>query len=424
MRTDSKWEDWDFAQLSEALRLWTRRNPIVEANDHNKQKYDRPRKVLFSNDRERVCVYCQGEDHKPSSCTKVTDVNARREILARKRLCFNCASGNHRAANCPSKRACQNCNKRHHTSICDSKPKSDLMKMTTKNGSECVFPVVVVKVNGVKCRALIDSGAGSSYASVKLIETLGLRPTKKKTSRIDMLMTSQLTRLEIYKVKIQSVGSDYELETNLTKINKGELLFVDNPQYANLIEKYEHLRQVKMHETETKKSLPIHVVLGSGEHARVKTKERSLIGNKGEPVAEYTKLGWFVMSTGTELDEKTMMLTQTSQSDYEALCRLDVLGLEDRNEHDQSTVYDECKEQLTRSPEGLYETGLPWKGNHPPLKDNREGSLRRLSALRNRPEKRELTEHYDAVIKEQIEQGIVEEAPKQAKGIEFYIPHK
>ena len=92
------------------------------------------------------------------------------------------------------------------------------------------------------------------------------------------------------------------------------------------------------------------------------------------------------MSPGTELDEKTMMLTQTSQSDYEALCRLDVLGLEDRNEHDQSTVYDEFKEQLTRSPEGWYETGLPWKGNHPHLKDNREGSLRRLSALRNRLE--------------------------------------
>ena len=50
------------------------------------------------------------------------------------------------------------------------------------------------------------------------------------------------------------------------------------------------------------------------------------------------------MSPGTELDEKKIMLTQTSQSDYEALCRLDVLGLEDRSKHDQSTVYDEFKE--------------------------------------------------------------------------------
>ena len=109
-----------------------------------------------------------------------------------------------------------------------------------------------------------------------------------------------------------------------------------------------------MHETETKKSLPIHVAFGSGEYARVKTKERLLIGNEGEPVAEYTKLGWFVMSPRPELDEKTMMLTQTSQSDYEALCRLDVLGLKNRNEHNQSTVYDKFKEQLTRSPEGWY----------------------------------------------------------------------
>ena len=182
VRTDSNWEDWDFAQLSEALRLWTRRNPIIEASDGNKPKHDRPRKVFLSKDRERACVYCEGVDHKTGSCYKVTEINQRREILAKKKLCFNCASGNHRAANCPSKRACQNCEKRHHTSICDSKPKTDLMKMTTKTGSECVFPVVVVRVNGVKCRALIDSGAGSSYASAKLIDTLKLKPTESKTS--------------------------------------------------------------------------------------------------------------------------------------------------------------------------------------------------------------------------------------------------
>ena len=117
VRTDSNWEDWDFAQLSEALRLWTCRNPIIEASDGNKPKHDRPRKVFLSKDRERACVYCEGVDHTTGSCTKVTEINQRREILAKKKLCFNCASGNHRAANCPSKRVCQNCEKRHHTSI-------------------------------------------------------------------------------------------------------------------------------------------------------------------------------------------------------------------------------------------------------------------------------------------------------------------
>ena len=130
------------------------------------------------------------------------------------------------------------------------------------------------------------------------------------------------------------------------------------------------------------------------------------------------------MSPGTEFDEARMMLTQTSHADYEALCRLDVLGLEDKSEHDQFEVYDEFKEQLTRASEGWYETGLLWKGNHPPLKNNREGSLRRLTALRNRLNKRELLERYAAVIEDQIQQGIVEEAPNLARGVEFYIPHK
>jgi hypothetical protein len=78
------------------------------------------------------------------------------------------------------------------------------------------------------------------------------------------------------------------------------------------------------------------------------------------------------MNPGVELNHNTMLLTQTSQKDYEDLCRLDVLGLADTAEHDQSMVYSEFKEQLTRSPSGWYETGLPWRGNHPPLPSNRK----------------------------------------------------
>ena len=44
--------------------------------------------------------------------------------------------------------------------------------MTDGASDDGVFPVVVVKVNGLKCRALIDSGAGGSYASARLIKML------------------------------------------------------------------------------------------------------------------------------------------------------------------------------------------------------------------------------------------------------------
>ncbi|KAK3743472.1 hypothetical protein QZH41_003295 [Actinostola sp. cb2023] len=104
--------------------------------------------------------------------------------------------------------------------------------------------------------------------------------------------------------------------------------------------------------------------------------------------------------------------------------RLDVLGLQDFPEGDQNQVYTEFKEQLVRSPEGWYETGLPWKGNHPPLHNNEAGSLRRLHSLERKLEKQGLTEKYHNIIQEQLEAGIVERVTDPPNGREFYIPHK
>ena len=119
-----------------------------------------------------------------------------------------------------------------------------------------------------------------------------------------------------------------------------------------------------------------------------------------------------------------MLLTQTSQKDYEDLCRLDVLGLADTAEHDQSMVYNEFKEQLTRSPSGWYETGLPWRGSHPPLPTNKIGSIRLLRSLEHHLQRKNLVEDYNTVIGEQKQQGNVEPANNKATGKEFYIPHK
>ena len=170
--------------------------------------------------------------------------------------------------------------------------------------------------------------------------------------------------------------------------------------------------------------LPVHVVLGNGDYSRIKTETRPRVGKDMEPVAEVTRLGWFIMSPGKEFDRKKMLLTQTDQSDYEQLCRLDVLGLEDAPEHDQRVVYNEFKEQLTRNPEGWYETGLPWRGNFPTLPTNERGSRRRLESLVTKLKRESLTSEYDAIIQDQKRSGIAESAESPAKGVEFYLPHK
>ena len=130
------------------------------------------------------------------------------------------------------------------------------------------------------------------------------------------------------------------------------------------------------------------------------------------------------MSTGSEANMESMFLTQTTTGDYGNFCRMDVLGLEDSPCGDQSMVHSEFLEQLERSPEGWYQTRLPWKGNHPPLPSNEQGSLRRLKTLTQRLTKNGTLDEYDAIIQGQLRDGIVEEAEMAPTGREFYIPHK
>lgn len=100
--------------------------------------------------------------------------------------------------------------------------------MTDGVHGEGIFPVVVIKVNGLTCRALIDSGAGSSYASARLISELVIKPSEIKSQQIDMLLTSRKAKVELYDVKITSYDGRHERMTRLNKIDESEL-FIENP---------------------------------------------------------------------------------------------------------------------------------------------------------------------------------------------------
>lgn len=74
------------------------------------------------------------------------------------------------------------------------------------------------------------------------------------------------------------------------------------------------------------------------------------------------------MAPGVETDVSAGFLAVDAIQDCENLCSLDVLGLADTLASDQQEVYKKFREQLSCNPEeGWYETGLPWKGDHPPL---------------------------------------------------------
>ena len=322
VRTDESWREWNFPKLVDELRKWTERNPIQSKQsdkpwrDKNFQAYSREMAEIGD------AFIAKNKITKSVDCKTVATVNDRKRMLSNKRLCFNCTGYKQRAEDCKSRSLCQICQRKHHTSICNQ-----LMTATSLQRSSVMYPVVVVEVMGVKCRALLDTGAGSSYASTALLDRLRIRPHQREVRQIEMMMGVVTKPVEIFKVQISSLKGDFLLETEVTLVNKRQLLSLENPSYQQVLEKYDHLKGVKMDDMDTKDFLPVHLILGVCDYTKIKTETAPLIGAADEPIAEKTKFGWNIISPGKEVDLSPMFLTQTSMVDYDNLCRLDVLGL-------------------------------------------------------------------------------------------------
>ena len=177
-----------------------------------------------------------------------------------------------------------------------------------------VYPVVVVEVAGVKCRALLDSGVGSLYASAALLKKIGAKLHHSGMCKIEMLGSVNRT-MEVYQIKLQSINGDFEMEADMTKVEKPQRMMLENPRYKKLIEKHQHLKGVIIDDTDDRPRLPVHLILGNSECPRMSTTEPQQLGREWDPVAVYTKLGWTITSPGQELNTTNMLLTQTSRLD-------------------------------------------------------------------------------------------------------------
>ena len=207
---------------------------------------------LFHSRLGRNCIHCEAADHKANDCQQVTTINQRKHILVTKHLCFNGALGTHQAAKYPSKISCQKCGKRHHTSICDKTE----VALTANGSSEGVFPMVLVKVDGITTQVLVDSGSNSSYVSAKVADMMRKKPSESTTRRVEMLMGMHTTKLELYDAELSSIGGEFKMDVKLTKVNKTQLLTIPNPQYEKITTAYPHLRQVSIADRDTKDQLP------------------------------------------------------------------------------------------------------------------------------------------------------------------------
>ena len=179
-----------------------------------------------------------------------------------------------------------------------------------------------------------------------------------------MMMCTTTKKIDVYKVTIESLKGDFRMDTHPIRVDKESLPSTINPRYSNIIRKYPHLKEVEMDDKDQKEQLTIHLILGASDYAKIKTDSRPKVGKLGEPVGEFTKLGWTLISAGAEIDTTVMFHAKSSLLDYEKICSLDVLGLEASEGISDGSVYSEFREQLKQTEYGYYEQGYFGKLMH------------------------------------------------------------
>ena len=72
------------------------------------------------------------------------------------------------------------------------------------------------------------------------IGPLKIKPVNLEVKQVDILMGTSMAPLETYETSVTSVCGNFKMSVNLIKVEKGELLTIDN--YEAVIAKYPHLK--------------------------------------------------------------------------------------------------------------------------------------------------------------------------------------
>lgn len=429
VRTDDSWEDWGMEDLLKALQKWLKRNKGDDSERKVEEKKDRRERNWYEREEDKDkkekrkvkphCVYCE-KDHWGEACNLFDTLAKRKQFFVEKKLCFNCGRSGHRGKDCRS-RGCFHCKAKHHTSLCD-KNETVFTGYIPTSEEKSLPAIVPVRIQGVVLWAYLDTGSGRNFISRDAIEKLNLTPTRHETRHIVTVNGVKRQSLPLFDVTLKSLDDQVQEKIEVTGSKMPDFTVVKRPTLEELKEKYSHARDKKFYRT-ANEEYPIQLILGDSTYCKIRT-EQVFKGKPEEPIVEGTTFGWVIHGGEDYADSKCMFVKESS--DYEKLYSLDVLGVEDRVEDDQSQVYSDFKENITRREDGRYEVSVPWIPGKELSSTNEQPSRQRLwNVERKLSRDPELKEKYEEIVNDQITAGIVEYAPEQATGGRtFYMPHK
>ena len=135
---------------------------------------------------------------------------------------------------------------------------------------ETIHPTLVVEANGQKFRAMLDTGAGSSFASSTFIHHIEIKPAYWEAKSIETMTTTMHQKFPVYGVKLWSTDGINSLDVKLNKLDRPVLTTLNNPRIADLKKKFPYLNGIQFDCEDEREQHPIHLILGVGDMVKIK----------------------------------------------------------------------------------------------------------------------------------------------------------
>lgn len=353
---------------------------------------------------------------------------------------------------------CGNCKGCHHTLVCEPKRETQKTETTvvhlaqdtevTNDAANIVFllQTAMIRMEAESThllgRCLIDGGSMRTFILKKTSTALKLPIVGYE--EITVHAFGGVSKTELCKrvsVKISSHYDNQSLIIEAIKVEKicASILSIPSESIKNLFK----LKGWNMADPPRKLARPedgdINILIGVDYYAAVMKSEVQRIQDK--LIANNTIFGWVVSGPQQTIPKKThhtpvsamammSVVTPTTESNevtdpLEMFWKLEHLGIK------ESINGKVCQEQVLESPvwkNHRYEVGLPWlEGTKQHLASNYLVARKRLGQLlRQLMKTPDVLQQYDQVIREYLEQGIIEHVKVKMQENEpvYYLPHK
>ena len=443
------------------------------------------RKKAKSN--EVPCTCCNSREHLTQNCEKFYCMtpNERRAMAAKKEACFLCIATGHRSGDCPKRetRKCGICRGKHHfllhpnrmsvqnqgieyssssqeeaehdvTSESDSQYISCAYQQARKPRGNLEAKPLTIAITYVtvwlknpkndkrkKVNLLVDTGANNCCLDSKLAKEFELSgPQEPYHVQVGggKINSYSAFPADLKITGVHDKAEEFDVTFQVYKNPCGQLARIN---WAEHKKQWPHLTELDLPEAADR---PVDGIIGMAEPKLLAALKPTVVGNRHEPTATFTRLGWVIggkVHPGKDSTANlnvTFTLTDSMNAEFSELKndmarfwnaydgiiqpdtakRINKLRKPD-SERKAMETFDQTVRRLE---DGKYEVGLLWKGK-PSAPYNYRQALHMFYGLERHMRRHPtMRENFNKTIQEWLDKDIAHYIPVKSPDIKYILP--